>query len=102
MQISTAGGITPRWSHSEREIFFVAPDGSLMEATIRVSPNRQSIEADPPTRLFHVPIVPATGNRHQYAVSPDDQRFLVNVRTDDAIAAPITIVQNWTALIKKR
>jgi hypothetical protein len=28
-------------------------------------------------------------------------RFLVNVRSDDVSASPITIVQNWTVGLKK-
>ena len=100
-QISTAGGFTPRWSNDGREIFYLAPDGAMMAATVRVSPDGQAVEPGTATRLFRVPIVSAEGNRHQYAVAPDSQRFLVNMRPDDAMTAPITIVQNWTLGLKK-
>jgi hypothetical protein len=37
-----------------------------------------------------------------YDVSADGQRFLVNTLMQEATsAAPITIVVNWTALLKK-
>ena len=36
-----------------------------------------------------------------YDVSPDGQRFLVNVDAGDA-TAPLTAVVNWTALLKSR
>jgi hypothetical protein len=39
--------------------------------------------------------------KHQYAVSPDGERFLVNVMADDPAPPPITIVQNWTAVLKR-
>ena len=35
--------------------------------------------------------------KHQYAVAPDGQRFLMVVSADETIASPITIVQNWLA-----
>jgi hypothetical protein len=34
-------------------------------------------------------------------VSPDGQRFLVNTRVEEAASAPITLVVNWPALLKK-
>ena len=33
--------------------------------------------------------------------APVNGRFLINVTADDAVASPITIVQNWTAALKK-
>ena len=100
-QISTGGGVTPRWSHDGREVSYLAPDGALMATRVSVSSDGQALEPGAPARLFRVPIVPSGGNTQQYAVATDNQRFLINVRTDDAIASPITIVQNWTAALKK-
>jgi hypothetical protein len=45
-----------------------------------------------PTAIAGGP-TPGTNN-HQYAVSPDGQRFLVNVATDEA-STPITLILNW-------
>jgi hypothetical protein len=39
-------------------------------------------------------------SRAQYGVAPDG-RFLLNVTTDDTGAAPITLVVNWPALLKR-
>jgi len=39
-------------------------------------------------------------SKAQYAVAPDG-RFLMNVGVEDTIAAPITIVLNWTTALKK-
>ena len=94
-QISTGGGVTPRWSHDGREVFYLAPDGALMAVRVSLTSDGQALQPGAPARLFRMSIVPAGGNKYQYAVSPDNQRFLMNVRTDDAIASPITIVQNW-------
>ena len=45
---------------------------------------------------------------HQYDVSPDGTRFLVNTLADAAAAAPgprpvlpITVIVSWTAAVKK-
>jgi len=45
---------------------------------------------------------PSTINpRSAYDVSHDGERFLVNTLADDDAAAPITLVVNWPALLKK-
>ena len=36
-----------------------------------------------------------------YDVAPDGQRFLVNTLTEEVASAPITLVVNWPALLKK-
>ena len=36
-----------------------------------------------------------------YDVSPDGQRFLVNTLAEEAVPAPITLVVNWPALLKR-
>ena len=106
-QISTAGGIAPRWRHDGRELFYVAPDGALMAVPVRPSTDGQILDRGTPVRLFRVPIayggsIPGGNVRHQFAVAPDGQHFLINVTTDEAIAPPITIVQNWTTGLKKK
>jgi len=39
--------------------------------------------------------------RPQYAVSPDGQRFLINVPIESASVSPITVVLNWNPGAKK-
>jgi hypothetical protein len=34
-------------------------------------------------------------------VSPDAQRFLINITADESTASPITIVTNWAHALKK-
>jgi hypothetical protein len=58
---------------------------------VRVSADGQALEPGPAKLLFRVAIVPAGWNRHQYAVAPDNQRFLVNARADEAATASITV-----------
>jgi hypothetical protein len=53
-----------------------------------------------PSKLFSTRIVRektpgATVYNQQYDVSPDGERFLINVTTEEAVTSPITIVLNW-------
>ena len=93
-QISTGGGIWPRWRHDGKELFFVGPDSQTMAATITASGT--SFEAALPVALFKTLIVGLGANKPQYAVSADG-RFLMTVATDDATTASMTLLQNWTA-----
>jgi len=38
---------------------------------------------------------------YHYDLSPDGQRFLVNTLREETPAAPITLVVNWRAALKK-
>lgn len=93
-QVSDAGGISPRWGPDGNELFYIAPDGTLMAAPIVV--NETAVEPGIPAALFRTRIVfggaSPVGVLRQYDVAPDG-RFLINVMADEA--APITVVQNW-------
>jgi hypothetical protein len=106
-QISVAGGTQPRWRRDGRELFYVAPDTRLMAVPIRLPSDRHSPEAGTPAALFPTRIgaganFAAAGfqARAQYAVAADG-RFLMNIAADESVTSPITIVQNWTAGLKK-
>jgi Tol biopolymer transport system component len=71
-QISSGGGVQPQWRGDGRELFYLAPDGSLM--SVRTD-GRSGFMATRPERLFTTNIVPNSGIP-QYAVTPDGQRFL--------------------------
>ena len=106
-QISAAGGVQPRWRRDGRELDDVARDTRLMAVPVRLGPDARTLEAGAPVALF--PTQLATGGNiagtgflagAQYAVAPDG-RFLMNVAADEAVTSPITIVQNWTAGLKR-
>jgi hypothetical protein len=54
-----------------------------------------------PAPLFRTRLVGVDQPKAQYAVAADGQRFLMNVIADEATISPITIVQNWTAALRK-
>jgi dipeptidyl aminopeptidase/acylaminoacyl peptidase len=104
-QVSAAGGVQPRWRRDGHELFYVAPDGQLMAVPISVAPGTQALEARPPVPLFQARLasganVPSAGfqARTQYAVARDG-RFLMLVHSNEALMSPITIVQNWQAVL---
>jgi Tol biopolymer transport system component len=101
--ISTAGGISPRWSGDGKELFYISPDSKMMAVEVSTSP---IFKAGTPRPLFQAPIW-GGGTFHnvtRYDVTADGKRFLINSVTADAATSaptPITIVLNWTALLKK-
>jgi Tol biopolymer transport system component/tRNA A-37 threonylcarbamoyl transferase component Bud32 len=76
--VSKDGGGQPRWREDGKELFFRSPDNGVMAVDIKPGPR---IEAGVPHLLFTG--LPSTVNRdptrHQTAVSPDGQRFLLRV-----------------------
>jgi Tol biopolymer transport system component len=98
-QISTSGGTQPRWRKDGKEIFYLAPDRRLMAAA--VNGQKSAFEVGAVRSLFDTHAPSTIYPRSAYDVSPDGQRFLVNTLADDDAAAPITLVVNWPALLKK-
>ena len=58
----------------------------------------EAFEVSTPTPLFQTR---ARINRYPYDVSADGQRFLVNTLAEEPTSAPITLVVNWNAMLKK-
>ena len=95
-QSSADGGTRARWSHDGRQLFYLSHDLKLMAVDIRATAG--SLEAGSPRLLFAPPVRPNIG--YQYDVAADG-RFLVNCTIEQEHIAPITLVQNWTAALKK-
>ena len=61
-----------------------------------------ALEPSTPIPLFEIRVpLSGTSLRHQYDVTADGQRFLVNTVVNESSDAPITVVLNWTAGLKK-
>jgi serine/threonine protein kinase len=97
-QVSPDGGSEPRWRRDGNELFYLASNERLMSVPV---PGGNAFNAGSPQRLFDAR-VPLTGNpyRSNYAVTADGKQFLVNTRIDTA-QAPINIVVNWPALLRR-
>jgi len=97
-QVSTTGGAQVRWARDRHELFYVALDGSLMAVSFTVTSNAQSIQWSSPVRLFetHIGGAVQVPPEHQYAVSADGQRFLMNSIASGP-SSPIVVILNWSA-----
>ena len=96
-QISTAGGQTVRWSRDGKEIFYLTPANQLMAAQVNAS--GASFEAGAVKPLFTALVGAAF--RYSYDVSADGQRFLFCYPLTRGGDQSLTLVQNWTAGLKK-
>jgi WD40-like Beta Propeller Repeat len=100
--VSTSGGVFPRWAPNGKELYYLAPDGKLIAASIAAK--GATLEVGTPVALFQTRIVGGganlLGGRQEYDVAPDG-RFLINVATETASAAPITLLMNWNPDAKK-
>jgi Tol biopolymer transport system component len=95
-QVSSEGGIQPKWRRDGRELFYLALDGTLMAVPLKLG---DLPEIGKPQPLFQTDIEATTGFVwHQYDVTPDGQRFLVNA--PQAAKGSFTVVVNWPALLK--
>ena len=95
-QISTNGGTFPRWRHDGKEIFYVGPGNQLMAAEVTLTANSIEVGKVNPLRVA-VPI-----NRGiLYDVSLDGQRILSITEPERSSSRPLTLLQNWTALLKR-
>jgi len=94
-QISPAGGGDPRWRKDGKEILYVTQDGQLMAA--EVAARNGTLEIGKVQKLFEGIL---TNYGMTYDVSADGQKILV-VENGASAVRPLTLVQNWTAALRK-
>jgi dipeptidyl aminopeptidase/acylaminoacyl peptidase len=97
--VSVSGGSTPRWRRDGKELFYVAPDGTLMAVPVKV---QSQFSTGSPKALFVVPDLAYSqaGAGRRYDVFANGNRFLVPEFTDSA--AKIRVVRNWFAEFRDR
>lgn len=90
-QVSTAGGRSARWSADGKELYYLAPDSTLMAA--RVTRSASTFETATPQVLFRTRAI-YFPNAQQYDVSRDG-RFLVARELEITPPEPIHVLLNW-------
>ena len=92
-QISAAGGSIPRWRGDGKEIYYLSLDNKVMAVAVDTAP---AFHAGAPVALFAVH--PGTGT--VYDVAADGKRFLVDSLPADQGSPPMSLLVNWTSLLK--
>lgn len=91
-QLSTGGGVSPRWRADGREFFYMVGD-TLMAVTVGHDP---TFSAGRPTTLFRADRLSAG-----FDVTRDGKRFLTVRNEDDRTVRTVTVVQNWFAAFRQ-
>jgi eukaryotic-like serine/threonine-protein kinase len=105
-QVSTGGAIEAKWRADGKELFFLASDGNLM--AVDVEPGETFTFGEPHV-LFQTGVpIPSVPFFFSFDVTPDGQRFLVNVpqptapaREDARAPTFVNVVLNWTSALAR-
>jgi Tol biopolymer transport system component len=99
-RISGDGGSAPVWSRDGKELFYISPEWKVMAVAVGA---KAPFEGATPVALFTIPgAILRMDTVTQYDVAPDGQRFLMNLETPTQGQRMITLVSNWTSLLKRR
>jgi Tol biopolymer transport system component len=93
VQISSAGGVSPKWSRRGREILYTAFDGRVMAVDVDAG---RGLRAGTPRPLFEL-----REGAFTWDVTADGERFLVNVPVIQSSSVPLSVVVNWAAGLRK-
>ena len=96
LMVSSTGGALPLWRDDGKELFYLTEDGRVMSADIK---SGAKLESSVPQQLFQTRIKFA--DDYPYAINPDGSRFLINIPAETNDTAPMIVVLNWTATLKK-
>lgn len=101
-QVSTGGGSHARWRRDGKELFYLGADYKLIAAPVHAGAGPASgFASGSLQQLFELRgLDSGAPRRYPYDVTADGQRFLVSLPMSEA-AAPITVVLNWTAEVKR-
>jgi eukaryotic-like serine/threonine-protein kinase len=105
-QVSSDGGMQPRWRRDGRELFYLSLDGTMMVVELGDAAGRGSgtggqtreLVISAPRPLFPTHLRPSP-NVPQYDVMADGNRFLV-LEPARSGGEPITYVLNWAAGVR--
>ncbi len=101
-QVSTQGGMSPRWNSNGKELLYVTPDGTVMSAEVSGTAVFQS---GIPKPLFKPKgLVPQPPVYFDWDASSDGRKFIFSISTSANAPAPptrFTVVLNWPLLLKK-
>jgi Tol biopolymer transport system component len=92
--VSTGGGERPRWRSDGKELFYLSPDRKMM--AVDVNTTATPFEPGHPRELFQTHVANMPFLVPAYDVTPDGQRFLIQIDADEAKGPrPLTVIMNW-------
>jgi Tol biopolymer transport system component len=98
-RVSPAGGFSPKWRRDGRELYYLAPNGQLMAASVDVVPTGLTFST--PLALFQGPGVQSDHSRSQFEPSADGSKFLFNARIESRRSVGLTVILNWPQLLRE-
>jgi serine/threonine-protein kinase len=98
-QVSTAGGRQPLWARNGRELFYINNRSELVLAQLLPG---AAFAVGEQRVLFSTAQYAAGSGVHGYAVSPDDQRFLVTREGEALQESELVVAQHWLGGLKGR
>jgi Tol biopolymer transport system component len=98
VQVSTRGGVSPAWSRSGRELFYIDGDQNLVSVPVNAA---GSIQFGQSRVLFPADRFLSNAFGRQYDVHPDGQRFVM-LRGESDAETHIVVVFNFAEDLKRR
>jgi Tol biopolymer transport system component/predicted Ser/Thr protein kinase len=92
--VSRGGGDGVRWRKDGNEVYYMAPDGTLMAAEVVKS--GEGLEIKTPKALFRAQVY-----SRFWDVTADGQQFLFPLPVGGTVPKPFRMVLNWTAELKR-
>jgi serine/threonine protein kinase len=103
LQVSTAGGQSPRWRRDGKKLFFVSDDRHIM--AVDVSARGGSLVLGEPRAVAALTVNDASSGLSSFGpieVAPDGKRLLVTMTESSSNSVqPATLVINWPAELNK-
>jgi Tol biopolymer transport system component len=97
--ISNGGGSQPRWRRDGKELLYFTPDAKLMSVDVTLG---GTFKAGVAKVVFQAPIYGGGATaQHRWDMTADGQRFLINTVGGGGDVSALTLVENWTALLRK-
>jgi Tol biopolymer transport system component/tRNA A-37 threonylcarbamoyl transferase component Bud32 len=97
--VSTRGGTEPLWSHSGKELFYRDGAGNLVAVEVQSTP---TFSLGRSTVLFPAAAYYSLALAAEYAVGPDDRRFLMIRRATGNAPDEVIVVDNWFEELKSK
>jgi len=94
-QVSTAGGTQAAWRSDGKEMYYLAPDRTLMAAPVEAKGN--SFAVGTPKPLFRCDL-PVRSGRLRFSPNPDGQGFIMATAARDVSSPPIQVIVNWPGI----